>query len=192
MVSTLTYYKVCGELIAEAAALFGKPRFFHLGYDEETAQHQSEYSIAIVRQHELWWHDFDFFARTVEALGVRPWMWSDFAWAHAEEFYAKMPRQVLQSNWYYGLAFDKTDDPVLKTFRELDKHGYDQVPTGSNWSSPENFGKLVEWCRTEIPGPHLKGFLQTPWKPTLEAFRADHLAAIDEVAEAIARIRAEK
>jgi hypothetical protein len=185
MVSTSTYYKVCADLIAEVAALFGKPRFFHLGYDEETAQHQSQYSIAIVRQHELWWHDFDFFVRTVGALGVRPWIWSDFAWAHPDAFYEKMPMSVLQSNWYYGLGFNKADDPVIKTFHELDKHGYDQIPTGSNWSSPENFGKLVEWCRKEIPGAHLKGFLQTPWKPTLEAFRADHEQAVAQVAEAI-------
>lgn len=189
MVSTPTYYKVCAELIAEVATLFGKPRFFHLGYDEETAAHQSKYAIAIVRQHELWWHDFNFFVKTVETQGCRPWIWADFAWNHPAEFYENMPRQVLQSNWYYGLDFDKADAPVIKTFRELEKHGCDQIPTGSNWSTPENFGKLVEWCRKEIPAPRLKGFLQTPWKPTLEVFRDHHLQAVDNVAGAITRWR---
>lgn len=189
MVSTPTYYKVCAELIGEVAALFGKPRFFHLGYDEETAQHQSQYAISIVRQHELWWHDFEFFVRTVERHGARPWIWSDFAWAHPDDFYARMPRSVLQSNWYYGLGFEQAETPVIKTFRALREKGFDQVPTGSNWSSPENFGKLVTWCRQEIAGPGLRGFLQTPWKPTLEAFRTDHMQAVDQVGEAIRSVR---
>jgi len=189
MVSTPVYYKVCSELIAEVAALFGKPRFFHLGYDEETAGNQESYSISIVRQHELWWHDFDFFINTVETQGCRPWIWSDYAWGHPDDFFKKMPKKVLQSNWYYGLDFDKADDIYIKTFRELEKYGYDQIPTGSNWSSPENFGKLTEWCRKEIPGPRLKGFLQTPWYPTLETFRDKHIQAIENVAEAIRKYK---
>jgi hypothetical protein len=189
MVSTPIYYKVCAELIAEVATLFGKPRFFHLGYDEETAGNQESYSISIVRQHELWWHDFDFFVKTVEDQGCRPWIWSDYAWGHPEEFYRKMPKSVLQSNWYYGLDFDKKDDIYIKTFRELEKYGYDQIPTGSNWSSAENFGRLAEWCRKEIPGPRLKGFLQTPWYPTVETFRDKHMQAIDNVADAIRKFK---
>lgn len=185
MVSTPVYYKVCAELIAEVATLFGKPRFFHLGYDEETSGNQKAYSISIVRQHELWWHDFEFFHNTVLAQGCRPWIWSDYAWGHPEEFYEKMAKDVLQSNWYYGLDFDKTEGKYIKTFHELEQHGFDQIPTGSNWDSPLNFGKLVEWCRKEIPGPRLKGFLQTPWYPTLEPFRDKHLQAIANVAEAI-------
>lgn len=185
MVSTPVYYKVCAELIAEVATLFGKPRFFHLGYDEETSGNQRAYAISIVRQHELWWHDFEFFASTVEAQGCRPWIWSDYAWHHPEEFYDRMAKNVLQSNWYYGLEFDKPERDYIKTFRELEQHNFDQVPTGSNWDSPENFGKLVEWCRKEITATHLKGFLQTPWFPTLEPFRTQHLQAVENVAEVI-------
>ena len=36
MVSTETYYKVCTDLVREVIDIFDKPRFFHLGYDEET------------------------------------------------------------------------------------------------------------------------------------------------------------
>ena len=185
MVSTPVYYKVCAELIAEVTSLFGNPRFFHLGYDEENFGNQRSYSIAIVRQHELWWHDFNFFNKTVEDLGCRPWIWSDFAWDHPEDFYGKMPGNVLQSNWYYNPDFSKTDQKAINTFRELEKHGYDQIPTGSNWDSPDNFGNLVKWCLKEIPGPRLKGFLQTPWFPTLEPFRKKHLEAIEVAGKAI-------
>lgn len=99
-----------------------------------------------------------------------------------------MPKSVLQSNWYYGMAFDKTEDPKIGTFLELEKHGFDQIPTGSNWSTPDNFEALVAWCSPRIAASRLKGFLQTPWKPTLEEFRDRHLQAIDLVGKAIAKI----
>jgi hypothetical protein len=185
MISTPAYYKVCADLITEVAALFSKPRFFHIGYDEETAGNQSAYALSIVRQHELWWHDFNFIVDTVRAQGCRPWMWSDYEWEHPEDFNSKMPKNILQSNWYYGLEFNKPESKRLNTFRELEKNGYDQIPTGSNWNSPESFGKLAAWCLKEIPGLRLKGFLQTPWFPTLEPFREWHIQAVENVAAAI-------
>ena len=185
-VSTPAYYRVCQDLIAEVVALFDKPRFFHLGYDEETAAHQVNYSYAVVRQHELWWHDFLFFVKQVETQGVRPWIWSDYGWHHKDEFFQKMPKSVLQSNWYYGLGFGAKLDPMVHHYLDLEEHGYDQIPTGSNWSTPKNFAATVEFCRQHISPAHLKGFLQTPWKPTVELCRKHHLEAIDQVAQAIA------
>ncbi len=182
-VSTPLYYKVCQDLIAEVARLFDKPRFFHLGYDEETPENQHPYAYAVVRQHELWWHDFEFFVKQVEQHGVRPWIWSDYAWKHGEEFLKQMPKSVLQSNWYYGVDFKDTEDCV-QWYGKLEQHGYDQVPTGSNWREPKNFGLTVQWCRQKIAPSRLKGFLQTPWLPTLEKFRQKHLDAIDQVAVA--------
>ncbi len=187
MVSTPVYYKVCQDLINEVVKLFDKPRFFHLGYDEETFNNQAQYAIAIVRQHELWWHDFHFFAQAVEKLGVRPWIWSDYAWGHPREFFEKMPKSVMQSNWYYGMQFDPVKNAKIKTFLDLDEHGFDQVPAGSNWSTPESFPVLVDFCRKQIPAPRLKGFLQTPWQPTLEKWRAHHLEAIEVVSRAMGK-----
>lgn len=184
-VSTPAYYKVCEELIAEVAQLFGQPRFFHLGYDEETAEHQKRYAYVVLRQHELWWHDFEFFVKQVEKHGVRPWIWSDYAWHHGDEFYRKMPKSVLQSNWYYGMDFKK-DKCYTQTYLDLDRHGYDQIPTASNWSAPGSFSATVEFCRKHIAPSRLKGFLQTPWKPTVELCRAHHMQAIALVAEVIA------
>ena len=85
MVSTEKYYQVCADVIRDVIDIFrvdGKPpRFFHLGYDEETPGHQRSFELAIVRQGELWWHDFLWFAKQVESKGVRPWIWSDYCWA---------------------------------------------------------------------------------------------------------------
>ena len=194
-VSTPTYYKVCSELAAEVCDLFDKPRFFHLGYDEETAGHQGRYGYVVVRQYELWWRDFYFFVDEVEKNGVRPWIWSDYVWHHKEDFYKKMPKSVLQSNWYYGCQFAnfqagklKKDDPVkvrIQSYIDLDKHGYDQIPTASNWSCPENFEQTVDFCRKYIGGERLKGFLQTPWLGTMEFAREHHMEAIELVGKKI-------
>lgn len=185
MVSTPTYYKVCGELIDEVIDVFDTPRFFHLGYDEETAGHQAKYQYVVVRQHELWWHDFDFFVQRVLAKKVRPWIWSDYYWAHDEAFLERMPKSVLQSNWYYAMKFDPATEKRVKTYLDLDAAGYEQVPTGSNWSTAENIGATVKFCREHLNAERLRGFLQTPWRPTLPVYRDHHLQAIDVVGAAI-------
>jgi len=184
-VSTPTYYKVCEDLIAEVCELFEKPRFFHLGYDEENFGNQRQYLYVVVRQYELWWHDFEFFRKQVERHEVRPWIWADYVWEHSEDFFRLMPKSVLMSNWYYGLGFDVEKEKAPKAYVELEAHGYDQIPTASNWSRVENFKATVDFCRTRIAPERLKGFLQTPWKPTVERFRAHHFEAIRAVADAI-------
>lgn len=182
-VSTEPYYDVCRRLIAEVIALFDRPRLFHLGMDEETAGHQSRYSYAVMRQYDLWWKDLEFFFGEVEKGGARPWIWSDYLWEHQQTFLSKIPKSVMQSNWYYGAEFNK-DINYVRAYHDLDANGFDQIPTGSNWSCPENFEGTAAYCRTNLSAGLLKGFLQTPWKPTLEFARNDHFAAIDQVARA--------
>lgn len=66
MVSTSEYYSVCQDLIQEVIEIFDTPRFFHLGMDEETAQHQQTYNYAIMRQNDLWWDDLHFYVNETE------------------------------------------------------------------------------------------------------------------------------
>lgn len=183
MVSTGTYYAVCRDLIAEAIDLFDHPRFFHLGMDEETAEHQRYYEYLVVRQYDLWWHDLYFYVDQVERGNSRPWVWSDYLWHHPEDFFKKMPRSVLQSNWYYGTDFG-SEVVYAKAYADLEAHGYDQIPTGSNWTAPENLPLTVRHCRQVIAPERLKGFLQTVWKPTLEVCRQRHVEAIELVRQA--------
>jgi hypothetical protein len=181
MISTPEYYKVCADVIREVWEIFDKPRLFHLGYDEETMGNQYVYGFAVVRQGELWWHDFLFFVDTVNKQNVRPWIWSDYCWNHKEAFLQRMPKCVLQSNWYYGASFDPEKSNYVQTYLDLDKAGFDQVPTGSNWSNDTNFGGTVEFCTKNLSKEHLKGFLQTPWHPTVEKDLEHHLKAIAQV-----------
>lgn len=183
-VSTDAYYAVCRDLIAEVCALFDRPRLFHLGMDEETAGHQRHMLYAVMRQHDLWWHDLLFLAAEAEKGGARPWIWSDYLWHHPEEFRRRMPKSIVQSNWYYGVKFSPKIEYV-KAYLDLEAHGYDQIPTGSNWGEPENFERTAAYCRRRIAPKRLMGFLQAPWYPTLRQYRRRHLAAVDQVAAAI-------
>ncbi len=187
-VSTPAYYEVCRDLIREVCEIFERPRLFHIGMDEETAHHQRYQAYAVLRQFELWWHDSLFLVGEVEKNGARAWMWSDFLWDHKEEFFERMPRSVLQSNWYYGAAFDQAalrDNVHLSAYLDLEEHGYDQIPTGSNWASSVNFEQTVSFCRRHIASARLKGFLQTVWMPTTEEWRPKHLEAIGQLERAI-------
>jgi len=193
MVSTSTYYRVCADLIDEVAALFDQPRFFHIGFDEETAWHQEDYNYVVVRRHELWWHDFHFFVKEVERHNARAWIWSDYVWRHPVEFYKNMPKSVLQSNWFYYHTLKR--NRMTKEYRtrvnsylDLDAHGYDQVPTASNYCNNTNFQATVDFCRKHLDPKRLKGFLQTPWRPTVECFRKYHQRAVRQVETAIKRI----
>lgn len=184
MLSTKKYYDVCRDLIQEVCEIFDKPRFFHLGYDEENYGNQKTYDYVVIRQGELWWNDFLFFVKTVEKEQVRPWIWSDYYWHHPEEFMKRMPKSVLQSNWYYGDKFG-LDIPRVKAYVDFEKAGFDQIPTGSNWSNDVNFKMTVDFCRKNISKEHLLGFLQTPWHFTFPKDRDYHLRAIEQVKSAV-------
>jgi hypothetical protein len=189
-VSTPAYYQVCQELIAEVCELL-KPRFFHLGLDEETAEHQRRFSYIVVRQNELIWHDMLFLIDQVRRNGARPWIWSDFIWHHEEAFLKRMPGDVLQSNWYYGPKFEFAPDSTepgatyTKAYRLLDSAGFDQIPTCSNHSDVENTALTVQYARKWIEPARLKGFLQAPWRPTVPEFRDRLLQATDLLADAV-------
>jgi len=193
MVSSKPYYRVCADLIAEALAIFDSPELFHIGMDEETEGHQRHYAQTVIRQHELWYHDLRFYAEAVEAGGARAWMWSDRIWDHEEEYLANVPRSILQSNWYYEERFSFTEEQrsepdarYVRAYEVLEHGGYDQVPTGANWSNDTNFAGTVEHCSRVVDPSRLAGFLTAPWYPTLTADCDRLLAAVDHVGAEIA------
>jgi hypothetical protein len=194
MVSTDIYYAVCRDLIEEVITIFDKPRFFHLGMDEELASYQVNQNYAVVRQNDLWWGDLYFYIGEVEKNGVRPWVWSDYAWHKPDIFFRKMPKSVLQSNWYYGSDFDLNSlkDPnktYVKLYNDLEAHGYDQVPTGSNHSVATNFESTVDYCKNVVDPSRLSGFMTAPWRPTLALCLERHKEAIVQVARGMKKFK---
>jgi hypothetical protein len=184
MVSTKKYYEVCRDLIKEVIELFDVPRFFHLGMDEETADHQKRLDYVVIRQNDLWWKDFYFYVGEVEKKNVRSWVWSDYAWHQPDIFFKKMPKSVLQSNWYYGETLNP-DNTSVKLYDELESRGYDQVPTGSNHSNDTNMEATVEYCKKRIDPSRLYGFMTAPWRPTLPPCLPNHINAIQQLGRAI-------
>ena len=189
MVSTPEYYKVCSDVIRDVCEIFDGPRLLHLGYDEESFGHQSKYAFSVVRRGSLWWHDFLFFVKEVERHGVRPWIWSDYVWGHKDEFLEKMPKSVMQSNWYYRQWFDLDTIPEqrrhhLESFLALEKAGFDQIPCGSNWACDENIAGLVKFCRKNVDPSRLKGFLMTSWCATVPQFEQKLAQGIDLAGDA--------
>jgi len=188
MVSTPAYYQVCRNLIAEVCDLFDKPRLFHLGMDEEEQKHQRHFEYVVLRQYNLWWRDFNFFVEQVEAKGAKAWIWSDYVWEHPDMFYERMPKSILQSNWYYGDKFSP-DVKEVKAYLDLEDHKYDQVPTLSNWETPDNIHGTVDFCVKHIPAERLKGFFLAPWRPTLPEVRDTQMAAVEHFGKAVKKLK---
>ena len=206
MLSTPEYYRVVEDTINEAIDVFDKPRFMHLGWDEEESGGlQQKYELRIERHGDLWWHDFLFTLKLVEERGVRPWAW------HARDFnewISRCPKNVLLSHAYYGRTFnlDKVEKPrwappgyyvqLIRRYEWLDKAGYDQIPCATTWvpdyyalhhikDNDVNFPLTVQHCRSVISPQRLKGFLMAPWMPTDEKNRAILLHSIDLVGQSM-------
>jgi hypothetical protein len=204
MVSTPTYYQVCSDLIAEVIDIFDNPPLFHLGYDEETWYHQTWYEYVVIRQHDLWWRDFLWFVEQVESRGSRPWIWSDKIWTHTSEFMARMPKSVIQSNWYYSPNFDPKIDQAkaaergldlslpptarkettpFHAYKDLEAGGWDQVPAASVDVADDSFPDTVTWVQGNLPRTQVLGFMQTTWRALLEPYRDRFELGIAKIAE---------
>ena len=204
MVSSEPYYRMCSEVIADAMEIFGNPRFFHIGFDEEELDNQSRFSYQVMRVGESWWQDFLFIISEVERHGARAWVWSDRGWHHPD-YYERCPKSVIQQNWYYDGRTGGFDPETNKTidydrlmgFWRLEAAGFDQVPCGTNWVHPvrqqagmdadDVIGKLVATCRKVISKEHLYGFMMAPWSPCTAEGTDFQLHGIDLFKEALAQ-----
>ena len=198
MVSSPEYYKVVSDVIRDVCEIFGKPRLFDLGWDEEKVIVQKRAHVAVVRQGDLWWNDFLFTVKEVEKNGSKAWLWSDVNWKHHDEFLKYMPHSVMQSNWHYFLLqhMVRNDAEIAKLdwpeswagplgFLELEEAKYDQIPCASNYKVPMNLEIIVKFCKEHVAPERIKGFLMAPWARSYgEKHRAKLLEACDLIANA--------
>lgn len=191
-VSTPEYYEVCADVIRDTAEVFGTPRYFHIGMDEENYKiiTAMKHQLVVIRQGDLWWHDLNFLAGEVKRCGCRPWIWCDRYWYHHDEFVARASKGIVMSNYFYDRHTDIATMRKLMeergdmigysgrvSYDNLEKDGFDQIPTCSNWLSPayqknhpgarnlENTEWTVCHCKRVIAPERLKGFLTAPWGP---------------------------
>ena len=181
MISTNQYYDVCRDLISEIIKIYDKPRFFHLGLDEENVGNQLDFEQIIVRQNESYWGDIYFLIGEVMKGGSRPWIWQDYVRHKPEDFARMMPKSVLQSNWYNSMDFNPETNIEVKAYQTLESLGYDQVPGGSNFykDTDENFLNNVKFCAETISQERLVGFIQSPWVSIEEKNREKLLSSIE-------------
>ena len=175
MVSTPIYYQVCEDIIKEVAEVFDYPEYMHLGLDEEDYAGQQDWQSVTIRQHDLWWHDAYFLFDICERLGMRPWVWADRCWNHKEEYLAKMPKSVLQSNWAYNRIRYNADGTYAsvsyQTYLALEEAGFEQVPTSSCCSFRSNSLETMQLGKAHITQERLLGYMTAPWYRTLPKWR---------------------
>jgi hypothetical protein len=172
MVSTPIYYQVCEDIIKEVAEVFGYPEYIHLGMDEEDPRNQAFYSYCCVRQGELWWHDLFFFFNVCDKVGARPWVWADACWHKKEEYFKRMPKSALQSNWGYDAVHKNPDGTYqerhYQAYVKLEEAGFDQVPTSSTWDKCWfNSLEVMEISKEHIAPERLIGHMTAPWMYTV-------------------------
>lgn len=171
-ISTPEYYAFCADVIREVCELFDYPRLFHIGMDEERSDMQKSYEMLFVRGRHLWWNDLYFLCGECEKHGARPWVWSDYMWHNEGFFLEKMPKSVLQSNWFYGWVRSYPQSSIqhkmLHAYEVLEKHGFDQIPTCSTWENNHNSPGTVGTCRDWIAPERLLGFMTASWETTTE------------------------
>jgi hypothetical protein len=159
----------------------------------------------VLRQHDLWWRDFLWFVEQVESRGARPWIWSDYIWDHTDRFLERMPKSVVQSNWYYGQNFDagvdrrkaaekdldltlapgtgRTKTTPFHAYFDIESGGYDQFPAGSIDVCDSNFPDTIPFVQKHLPSNRVLGFMQTTWRPMLEPYRDRFELGIEAFAE---------
>jgi hypothetical protein len=184
IVSTPEYYQFASDVIREVCEAFDHPRFIHLGLDEEKPGMATNRAAIHIRNTELWWHDAYFVFAEAEKNGARPWVWSDYFWDHPEIFAERMPKSVLQSNWYYNIIKDnhRADSGrhlMQSAYEKLDALGFDQVPCGSCCEGKGNFNlfQTLALAKDKLDDDLLKGFLVVPWtrtEPDAEYFIYDN------------------
>ena len=173
---TPEYYKVVEDLIREVAELFGYPKLFHLGMDEEwmVSKDKRPENLTIIRPKRIWWHDINFEFDICDKVGARPWVWADDCWNDPVDYCANMSKGTLQSNWYYTnfTSYKNPDGSFsrkeIETYRVLEKAGFDQVPTSSALERWRNIRETMEVCNEIISPEHLKGYMTASWYFTFD------------------------
>lgn len=178
--STKAYYGVVADLIRDVAEVFGNPRYFHIGFDEEIPVALAGRKLMACRQGDLWWHDLFHVINQVEKHGSRAIMWSDKICGGREEFLKRMTKGALQMPWYYGADFSekklkwnpelekmldswKSQGNLASAILELDKAGFDMMPCTSNWSTPKAADAMLAFVKERVDPSRVKGFLTAPW-----------------------------
>jgi hypothetical protein len=180
MVGTEQYHRVCNDLITEVIALFDRPRFFHIGMDEEDLPNHRGLGLEhiVIREGQAWLDAVNRFDETIRKNGSRTWMWGDPLWPGRRETVLPIPKHILVSDWNYS---DRKEYP---TSTAIVKMGYDNIPTASNWTVDRNASLFSRFAAERLDPRKVPGMLMTVWNPTLQHSRHNLLNAVSLAAGA--------
>lgn len=173
MVGTETYNRVCEEILSEVIDIFDRPKFFHLGLDEERVENQMHSPVTRIRAPYKRLEDALRLFETCRRKGVRPWMWCDFevveGFGGDEEFCRTIPKDVLLSNAYYNDIY-RTQGPSKRAqlYGKLGDWGYEQIPTCSRWFSIWNPRHTLRYCTETVNPDSIIGYMDAPWLFSVE------------------------
>jgi len=169
MVSSKPYRKMCVDLIDEVCELFDNPEYFHLGMDEESSLDCQQWKEAVVMRGEnLMFEDFGIMFDACRRNGARPWVWADYQWNNPEIYERRMPRDVVQSNWFYDMFRDYPEThfyhSAIAAYEKIAKMGFDMIPTASvrNDENTNPYQTFVH-CQRVIPDKQILGYCDAPW-----------------------------
>ncbi len=180
-VGTPEYEQFCRDVVEETIELFGKPEFFHLGLEEETVEDQlvEGFPVSVVRSADKLIENANDLFKTCRNKGVRPWMWLDpnlvKTFGGEKDFRNNVPKDVLLSNWYYGLVSPDYHDSEamyshsgrIGVYDLMDQWGYEQVPTVSSYLDRANPEQTMRYCKETFNTPdNVRGYITAPWVMT--------------------------
>ena len=200
MTSSKKYYEVVADVIRDTCEVFGSPRYFHIGFDEEIYAACKNRQVCVMRSGNQWWKDMLYCVGQVERNGARAILWSDNICGGRETYFKRMPKSVVQAAWYYGKdfsaekltwksEFEKSKDWSIQrnlaaSIVELANAGYDLMPCTSNWGCDEAADAMLSFCRGNIDSSRLKGIFTAPWLKPVAKDDAKFCSGIRLFAEA--------
>ena len=168
MLSTDKYRAVVKDLIDDVCKVFGNPRYFHLGLDEEDAEMQRRDPFVVIRRGDAWWKDFYHYLDCLSAHGARAIVFpGEDARESPEIFRKRMPKEVIQNPWMYGHGHDYKQllewgkkrpyrlkqAKTMEMFKRFGEDGYMVLACASNWVNKSKMPK---------PWPTGKDYPQDP------------------------------
>lgn len=168
MVGTETYNRVCCEVLDEVAEVFDRPKFFHLGLDEEMVNNQANFPVTRIRSPRQKLHDANLLFDVLRSKGIRPWIWADLevveGFGGEETFQSVIPKDVLLSNAYYGELYrNQGTSKRAELYIKIGEWGYEQIPTCSRWFTFLNPRHTLRYCKANVRPESIVGYLDAPW-----------------------------
>lgn len=138
MVCSKPYDALVRDLIHDAHAVFGSPKFIHIGFSDEGCSKHPKGGYAVMRQGDLWMRYLAKTSSWVKETGARTWAWFDYPWG-MKDFLLDCPRDIVYSNFK-----NLSDRRIFNRFSQVVNAGCDVIPFLHTASDEDAVAKLLQ------------------------------------------------